>query len=584
MLYLELAKIYEELESTSKRLGKTSILADFFSRLNEKESHIILLATGSIFPAYEEKEIGMSSQLVIKAINKAAGVSSEDIVKKWKSVGDLGKVAEQVIEKKKQSTLFEKKLTTEKVYENLKKVAEFSGEGTVDKKVSTVAELLAMASPIEARYIIRTVLEELRVGVGEGAVRDAIVWSCFDKKLGIEYSKETNEFIIKDREEYNRYVDAVQEAYDLATDFSVVFEAAKKGLHALEEVQLEPGKPIKVMLALKVKNIQEGFENVGKKAALEFKYDGFRLMIHKSKDGKIKLFTRSLDEVTKQFPEVVEYVRKYVNGNSFILDSEAVGYDPKKNRYRPFQEISQRIKRKYEIGRMQKELPVEVNVFDIIYFESKNLIKKPFIERRKILEKIVKNKKWQLKLAEQIITEDEKVAEKFYQDALKEGEEGVIIKNLNAPYKPGARVGYMLKLKPEENEFDLVILGAESGTGKRSGWFSSFILACQHESKLLEIGKVGTGIKEKEEQGLSFIELTKMLNPLIIEEKGRIVGVKPKIIVTVTYQEIQKSPTYSSGFALRFPRVTRLRPDRTVSDIASLDEIKKEYEKQGKGR
>ena len=263
------------------------------------------------------------------------------------------------------------------------------------------------------------------------------------------------------------------------------------------------------------------------------------------------------------------------------MDSEAVGYDPKKLSYRPFQEISQRIRRKYEIEKLQKELPVEVNVFDIIYFEGKNLIKKPFAERRKILGKIIQNKKWQLKLSEQIVTSGIKDAEKFYSNALQEGEEGVMMKNLNAPYKPGARVGYMLKLKPSEKEFDLVIVGAESGTGKRSGWLSSFILACQHENKFLEIGKVGTGIKEKEEQGLSFKELTKMLKPLITEEEGRTVKLKPEIVITVTYQEIQKSPTYSSGYALRFPRFTKLRPDRSVKDITFLKEVEKEYARQG---
>ena len=581
MLYTELAKIYEQLELTSKRLEKTFILAEFFSKLNEKEGYIVLLTTGSIFPAYEEKEMGISSQIVIKAISKATGSSTDEIVKKWKSVGDLGRIAEQLVWNKMQSTLFDKKLTTGKVYENLKKAAGFEGQGTVDKKISAIAELLSVSSPLEARYVIRTVLEELRIGIGDAAMRDAIVWSCFGDKLGIKYSKQGNKFEIGDREEYKTYVNAVQRAYDLTTDFSVVFESAKKGVHALEEVQLKPGKPVKFMLALKASTILEGFETVGRPSALEYKYDGFRLMINKSEDGKIKLFTRRLDDVTRQFPEVVDYAKQYVKGNSFMLDSEAVGYDPKRLRYRPFQEISQRIRRKYEIEKLQKELPVEINIFDIIYFEGENLIKKPFLERRKLLERIIQNKKWQLKLAEQIITEDVKEAEQFYKDALKEGEEGIMMKNLNAPYKPGARVGYMLKLKPSEKEFDLAIVGAEYGTGKRSGWMSSFILACQQSGKMLEIGKVGTGIKEKSEKGISFKELTKMLKPSIIKEEGRIALLKPEIVVTVTYQEIQKSPTYSSGFALRFPRFTRLRPDRNIRDIALLEEVKKEYLRQG---
>ena len=584
MLYSKLASVYEKLESTSKRLGKTSILAEFFSQLGAKESYLVLLASGSVFPAYEEKELGISSQLAIKAIARATGISESEIVKKWKSVGDIGLVAEQLVVKKKQAVLFQTRLTTEKVYETIKKVAEVSGSGAVEKKVSAVAELLSSASPLEARYIIRIVLEDLRIGVGDGIIRDAIVLACFGKKLGVSYNKAENELVVKDRENYNEYINAVQGAYDLATDFAVVFEAAKKGLKELSDVRLQPGKPVKVMLALKVKDFKEGFETVGLPCALEFKYDGFRMMINKTDDGKVKIFTRRLDEVTKQFPEVVEYVKKHVRGKSFILDSEAVGYDSKKMKYRPFQEISQRIKRKYEIEKLQKELPVEVNIFDIIFYEGKNMIKEPFIKRRKLLEKIIKSEKWKLKLSEQLITGNEKEAEKFYHKALEQGEEGIMLKNLNAPYKPGARVGYMLKLKPELKEFDLVIVGAEYGTGKRSGWLSSFILGCQSDEGILEIGKVGTGIKEKEEEGLSFIELTKILKPLIIEEKGRVVMVKPKIVVSVIYQEIQKSPTYSSGYALRFPRMIRLRPDRNVSDIAFLNEIEEEYYKQGSRR
>lgn len=582
MLYEELAGIYEKLEATSKRLEKTDILAKLFIRAEPEETEeTAYLSQGTVFPAYDEREIGISSQLAIKSISFATGISIVEVEKKWKSVGDLGKVAEQLIEKKKQSTLFTSRLTTKKVFDNLRKVAEITGQGTVEKKISFVAELLTAASPLEARYIIRTVLEELRIGVGEGIVRDAIVWAFFGEKIGLKYNKEQNSIGIKDRQEYDGYVNSVQEAYDLANDFGAVLIAAKKGLKALQDIKIQAGHAIKVMLALKVKSVQEAFETVGKPAQFEFKYDGFRLMINKDEKGNIRLFTRRLDEVTTQFPEVVEYAKKHIRGRSFIVDSEAVGYDPKRLKYRPFQEISQRIKRKYEIERIQHELPVEVNVFDILYYEGRNMIKQPFRERRALLEKIIRGERWKLKLAEKIVTTDEKEAGDFYHEAIKEGEEGVMIKNLNAPYKPGARVGYMLKLKPELSTFDLVIIGAEYGEGKRSEWLSSFILACQDEGRLLEIGKVGTGIKEKEEEGLSFKELTKMLGPLITEEKGKEVRVKPRVVVEVIYQEIQKSPTYSSGFALRFPRVTRLRPDRSVHDIAFLEEVEREYEMQG---
>jgi len=336
------------------------------------------------------------------------------------------------------------------------------------------------------------------------------------------------------------------------------------------------------MLAQKAKTIKEGFEMVGKPCAVEYKYDGFRLLIHK-KGSEVILFTRRLENVTKQFPEVVDYIKKYVKGNSFILDSEAVGFNKKTKEYTSFQHISQRIKRKYDIEKRREECPVEVNVFDILYYNGNSMLDEPFSKRTEIIKKIVSNQKYKIVTSKQIITGDEKKAEEFFKKALKDHQEGVMMKSLDAYYKPGSRVGYMIKVKPEERDLDLVIVGAEYGTGKRSGWFSSFILACREGNRFLEIGKMGTGIKEKSAEevgGVSFNELTKMLKPLIIEEHGKEVKFKPKIVVSITYQEIQRSPTYSSGFALRFPRFTALRPDRMADDASTLKEVEKDFENQ----
>lgn len=566
MFYSELCEIYERLEKTSKRLEKTEILAVFLDRLKKDRDRntiagVIHLLRGRIFPDYDQREIGISSQLAIKAIAKSSGISPEEVTRHWKRLGDLGDVAEEVIGKKRQHTLFSNRLKAEKVLGNLQGLVEFTGAGTVDRKIGLISELLTSASPIEAKYIVRTLLADLRIGLGEGVMRDAIVWSCFGKESSDGFEK-------------------VQEAYDVANDFAIVFLHAQKGINGLEEVELEPGRPVKVMLALKVSDVGEGFEEAGKPAAFEFKYDGFRVMINKGGDGEIRLFTRRLENVTKQFPEIVDYVKKNVRGQSFILDSEAVGFDPKTKRYKQFQEISQRIKRKYEIEKLQKELPVEVNVFDILYYEGRNMIKEAFEKRRELLKRIVKGEKWKIKLSEILITGDEKEAEEFYKRALDEGEEGLMIKRLDAPYKPGARVGHMLKLKPGDRELDLVITGAEYGTGKRAGWLSSYSVACQDEGRFLEIGKVSTGLKEKEEEGLSFMELTRLLKPLITGEHGRDVRVTPRIVVTVVYQNIQRSPTYDSGYALRFPRITRIRPDRGVKDIAFLKEVEKEARKE----
>ena len=333
------------------------------------------------------------------------------------------------------------------------------------------------------------------------------------------------------------------------------------------------------MLAVKVDSFKEAFEVCGKPAAIEQKYDGFRMVISKSKSGQISLFTRKLENVTTQFPDVVERIRKNIKGKSFILDSEIVGFNRETKKYLPFEAISQRIRRKYDIEDLVEKLPVEINIFDCIYLDGRDLTKESFLERRKILEKIIKTEELKIRPAVQIITDDLERAEEFFQEALELGEEGVMIKRIDAEYRSGRKVGYMCKLKPVMEDLDLVIVGAEYGTGKRSGSLTSFILACRDGEELLEIGKVSSGLKEKEEEGLTYEQMTEILRPLIKSERDNIVTLSPKVVVMVNYQNIQPSPSYSSEFALRFPRIVRYRPDKSWRDIASLDEIKEEVKK-----
>ena len=580
MLYKALVTFYQKLEKTTKRLEKTSIISQLLKNTKLEELPIIvLLIQGKVFPNWDERKIGVASKLILKAISLATGINSNLVEKTWKSSGDLGITAEILTTKKKQSTLFSQELTIKKVFINLRKLSTLEGSGSIEKKISLIAELLTSAKPIEARYIVRTILEELRVGVGEGALRDAIVWSFFSEDIGLIYEK--NSIQIVNREAYNKYVTAVQNAYDATNDFSEVVKIAKlEGLKGLLNMGLVVGRPIKVMLALKVNSIDEGFERCSRPCELEYKYDGFRIQIHKI-NNTIKLFTRRLENVTKQFPDVVEYIKNNVKGKSFILDSEAVGYDPRTKKYLPFQNISQRIKRKYDINKMVKELPIELNIFDIVYYEGKTLLKEPFKRRRALLEKIITPVKRKIVLAKKLVTQDNKKAEQFYKESLNAGNEGIMFKNLEAPYQPGARVGFMVKLKPTMETLDLVIVGAEWGEGKSANWLSSYTVACRDEDgNFLEIGQVGTGIKEK--HGITFRQLTEELKPLIINEKGKEVKIKPKLVVEVSYEEIQKSPTYSSGFALRFPRFINLRPDRSPHEITTLDMIKELYKQQKK--
>ena len=555
MKYSAFVEVYENLSATTKKLEKTDILSKFLKHLKNHGEWIYLLR-GRVLPDYDEREFGLSGQLSIKAISKASGVASGKVVDKFTKVGDLGLVAEQLIDKKRQTTLFSKSLDVRKVFDNLKKLVDISGKGAVDKKLNLVLELLGSATGKEAKYIIRTVLNDLRIGVADALLRDAIAKAYFpgqDMK------------------------GAVEEAYDKVNDFAEILDIAIKGRKALEMVEIVPGRPVKVMLPIKITSLDEGFRICGKPLAVEHKYDGFRVLINF--DGKeYKLFTRKLDNVTKQFPDVVKTVKNHIDAKSFMLDTEVVGYSVNTGRSLPFEKISQRIRRKYDIDELVKKVPVEINVFDIIYFNGKSVIGIPFSERRKILEKIVKPRKLKIRLSKQFISDDKKEILSFYKDALKAGEEGIMLKKLDALYRPGRRVGYIAKMKPDARDLDLVITGAEYGKGKRAGGLTSFIVACLGDDgkKFLDVGKVSSGLKEKSSEGMTYKEMDKLLQPLIISAKGGEVKVKPRIVVSMTYQNLQVSPRYSSGFALRFPRIKHYRPERGVYDIATLKDIKKE--------
>lgn len=631
MKYSFLVEMYERLCKTTKRLEKTYYIAELIKQTPTEElEQILLLLEGRVFHPWEEAKIGMASRLVLKAIAVASGMPLDTVEKEWKHTGDLGQTAHNFMAKKKQSTLFSRELTVTKVFTNLRKIAELEGQGTVDKKIQYCTELLTSAQPLEAKYIIRTVLEELRVGAGSGSVRDAIVWSSFPPVEGIVYRcepcrawmppphcllckkaldtagtattqkmkrlevtdvsllkrLEKYDVIIPDTEEkareiYNYLLTAVEEAYNSTNTFGHVVQVIReKGIEGLQKISLELGKPLKAMLYQKAHDVAEAFERVGKPCAFEYKYDGFRLLIHKDKN-KITLFTRRFEKVSEQFPDVVEYVKKYVSADTCILDSEAVGYERKTTRYLPFQNISQRIKRKYNIKELMEKFPVEVNVFDILYCNGKTLLKVPFHERRALLTKIIDPVERKIVPSRIIITDAVATANTFYHEALDRGNEGVMAKNLNALYKPGSRVGYGVKIKPTMESLDLVIVGAEWGEGKRSGWLTSFTVACvDDDGNFVELGRVGTGIKELEAEGLTFQQLTELLTPLISSEKGREVTVRPKIVIEITYEEIQKSPTYSSGYALRFPRVVRLREDRAPEDCSTLEQVEELYDGQ----
>ncbi|MBT4351166.1 ATP-dependent DNA ligase [archaeon] len=578
MEYKKLANLYDELNLTTKRLEKTYIISNFIKKIDQKDIEAFsLLVNGKIFPDWSDKKIGVAAKIVIKAICKSTAVSEFEVEKQWKKIGDLGNVVEDLISKKKQSSLFPKIITLNEIFKNLKKLSEISGNGSIDKKIDIISEMLISSSPVEAKYIVRTVIENMRVGIGQGTLRDAIIWAYFGEIIELIYDEEKKSLDLDDekRDLYSEYQNKVQHALDLSNDFSLVINSIREnGIKGLENIKLKPGKPINAMLFKKAENVLEAFKIVGSPAAFEYKYDGFRLQIHKTDKG-IELYTRRLENVTEQFPDIIPVIKNNIDGNEFILDSEIVGYDPISKKYLPFQKISQRIRRKYDIEEVSKNFPVEINIFDIMYLEGKDYLNVDFKKRREILEKIIKQENKKIVLTKMIVTDDEKEATLFYDESVKSGEEGIMAKALDGIYKPGSRVGYGVKIKPTLEPLDLVIVSAEWGEGKRKGWLSSFTLACFDENKedFLEIGKVSTGLKEIESEGVSFFKMTEVLKPFLKSKEGKNVEVEPRIIIEVAYEEIQKSINYSSGYALRFPRFLRLRDDKSLEEINNINDV-----------
>ncbi|MBI2232323.1 MAG: ATP-dependent DNA ligase [Candidatus Aenigmarchaeota archaeon] len=550
MRYSTLVQFYQRLESTPKKLEKRDILAELYRQCSEEElPKVVLLSMGTVFPS-GALELGIAGEMMKRVIARVSGTTDTQITKKYKETGDLGLTAEQFLKNRKQSTLGKRELSVEKVFENLRKLPEIGGAGSQEKKILLIAELLSSAEAAEAKYIVRTILSEMRIGVAAGIVRDAIA-AAFGKD-----------------------VKEVERVFDFVGDYGQIAVLAKNG-RLKGEIQI--GKPVRVMLADRAPDLKEAMEEF-EQSLLEWKYDGFRVQVHKS-GNEIKIFSRRMEDVTRQFPDIANFSKECIKAKECIVEGEALAID-KSGKPRPFQELSRRIQRKYDIERTVKEIPVQVNLFDLIYLNGESWMDKPLRERWQQLAKTVKETK-NFRLADRLETKNYAEAKKFYKHALKMGQEGIIVKNLEARYQPGRRVGYWLKVKDILEPLDLVVVGAEWGEGKRARWLGSLILAAKKGGKFVEAGRMASGLTEEQMD-----QLTKQLKPLITGEEGKTVSLEPRIVVEVGYEEIQRSPKYESGYALRFPRLLRIRDaaDKGPEDVNTVADMDKLFKMQKRRR
>lgn len=558
MEYRRLVEIYDRLDATSSTLEKTDILADAFVDADELLPEFTQLARGRLFASWESDDLGVSSSLTAQAIVNATGIDSDQIESWWRETGDLGDAAANAIENRTQTTLVSDTLEIQTVYTTLRGLAEYEGSGSQKRRIDDIANLLADAQPDEARYIVRTIVGAMRLGVGEGTIRDAIATAFFDGS-----------------DEATR---AVERAYEVTNDFRIVSVTAREqGRDGLDALDVELFRPVKAMLAQKAEDVADALEAT-EQPLLEYKYDGMRTKIH-IKGDEIRVFTRRLEDVTTQFPDIVAAVHEEIDAESAIIEAEVVVYNPETGSPIPFQEFSKRIKRKNDIEELAEEYPATVHVFDLLYHDGEPLVDTPLSERVERLEGLINHdgETKTIQRAENLRPASIEQAESFYADALEAGQEGLIVKNMNAPYQPGSRVGYMLKVKPMMEPLDLVVVQAKWSEGRKSDWLGRLRLACwdAEREELREVGRMFSGLTDAELR-----EITAKLEPLIQSVDGRTAKLRPEVVIEVEYEEIQESTTYDSGYALRFPRFGGFRDDLGPEDADRFERVERLYEEQ----
>ncbi|WP_202320246.1 ATP-dependent DNA ligase [Archaeoglobus neptunius] len=549
MLFREFAEFCEKLEKISSTLELTARIAAYLQEINDDKDlyDTVLFITGKIYPPWDERELGVGVGLIYEALENVSSVKKSQIEAMIRELGDLGLAAEELIKRKKMATLAFEELTIRKVRDTFDQISSLTGEGSRKRKIMLLTGLYGLTTPLEARYLTRLILNEMRLGVGEGIMRDAIA-----RAFGVN-------------------PETVERAYMITNDLGKVAVVARtEGEKGLKNLNVELHVPVRMMLAQVAENFEQAIGEMGS-AAVEWKFDGSRVQVHW--DGKkVTIYSRRLENVTRALPEIVEEVKKSIRPN-VILDGEVIAV--KDGRPMPFQHVLRRFRRKHDVSKMVEKIPLEVHFFDILYHNGEK-IDLPLSERRKILESVI-SETGRIKIAVQTVTKSVEKVKEIYRRAIEAGHEGVMIKNPSSPYIPGKRGKNWLKLKALMETLDLVVVGGEWGEGKRSHWLSSFELACFDTTtgELLKVGKVATGFTEEDLE-----ELTELFKPLIVSQEGKKVEFIPKYVFEVAYQEIQKSPKYESGYALRFPRFIRLRDDKDVDEADTIERVENLYKMQ----
>ena len=579
MLYSELADTFDRLEATGSRLEMTTILADFIKSVDKSElRNIIYLSQGKLHPDFISKELGMADRLVLKAISFTSGTPDSKAEELWIKTGDPGEVAEQLISKKKQMTLFAEELTVDRVYKGLTAIQDAEGKDSQDKKMKLLANMLHDSGPVEARYLCRIVTGRMRVGAGDMTILDALAEAFATKE---------------DRP-------AIERAFNITCDIGFVAEAiANGGMDAIREIKVQINNPIKVMLAERLPSVSEVVAKMGGKCAIEYKYDGIRVQAHIGKDS-VKLYSRRLEDLTHNFPDIAEALRAQCKHQEMIIEGECVAVDQETGFMLPFQAVTHR-RKKHGMDEAVKEVSVRIFMFDILYRDGEDMTNVPYLERRSELEKSFEIKD-KVQMTTMRLVNSPEEGEEFFANAVAARCEGIMAKSI-APesiYRAGSRGFLWIKYKKDYQQaltdsFDLSVVGAFYGMGKRAGKYGALLMAAYNEDsgRFETVCKLGTGFDD------AFLDsMPELLNSGLSEQKPRLVDAEmipdvwfnPTTVLEVVAAEITLSPIHTAakgvlkedaGLGIRFPRFTgRVRDDKAPEQCTTVGEIIEMYEMQ----
>ena len=576
MKYIELVDLYEAIGATTKRLEITRYIVDFLKKISGRViDKIVYLTQGKLYPDFAGVNVGIAEKTALKALSAATGLSPERVEEELRSKGDIGTAAESLLKAKKQVELPEKELMVQDVYDALDKIARTTGAGSVDAKVKALSGLLMDAKPVEAKYIMRTVTGKMRLGIADMTILEALAQAYAGKEA--------------------RKV--IERAYNLTSDLGDVAKTlCTEGIEGIKKYHVKTGRPARMMMAQRLEGAKEIIEKLGK-AICEWKYDGERIQIHKQGD-KILLFSRRLENITEQYPDVADLARKSIRADNAIVEGECVAVDNDTGAMLPFQVLMHR-RRKYGIEKAAREFPAHMYLFDALLIEDDDLTQMPLIERREILKSSIKETNG-FRLAQSLISDDAREIEAFFESAIENGCEGLILKSGASGYQAGARSWLWIKLKRSYQSkmiepIDVVIVGALMGRGKRSGSYGALLVSVYDPEKDVfpTITKVGSGFTDEDLKTLPELLASYELKHRHARVESKLeanIWFAPAVVIEIIGDELTLSPLHvcaynmirkDAGIAVRFPRFThRWRKDKAPEDATTVEEIVDMYRAQ----